>query len=90
MDFDERRKAYACDVTYGTAKEFGFDFLKDRLIKRQLDEGGGDLGAMLTGGTAAAAAGLTVVEIDVSELHLADGGLTCLSLRRAAPGGWCA
>jgi preprotein translocase subunit SecA len=58
MDFDERRRAYACDVTYGTAKEFGFDFLKDRLIKRQLDEGGGDLGARLTGGAAAGSAQL--------------------------------
>ena len=27
----QRREAYACDVTYGTAKEFGFDFLRDRL-----------------------------------------------------------
>ena len=52
MDFDARRKAYDCDVTYGTAKEFGFDFLKDRLIKRQLDEGNRDLGATLTGGSA--------------------------------------
>lgn len=31
---DERRKAYAADVTYGTAKEFGFDFLRDRLLMR--------------------------------------------------------
>ncbi len=30
----ERRRAYACDVTYGTAKEFGFDFLRDRLLVR--------------------------------------------------------
>jgi preprotein translocase subunit SecA len=58
MDFDSRRRAYACDVTYGTAKEFGFDFLKDRLIKRQLDEGSGDLGSMLTGGSAAGSAKL--------------------------------
>jgi preprotein translocase subunit SecA len=58
MDFDERRKAYACDVTYGTAKEFGFDFLKDRLIKRQLDEGNRDLGAALTGGSATGSAKL--------------------------------
>jgi preprotein translocase subunit SecA len=58
MDFDQRRAAYACDVTYGTAKEFGFDFLKDRLIKRHLDEGSGDLGAMLTGGAAGGAAKL--------------------------------
>ncbi len=28
---DQRRRAYACDITYGTAKEFGFDFLRDRL-----------------------------------------------------------
>lgn len=33
-DQDERRRAYASDVTYGTAKEFGFDFLRDRLLMR--------------------------------------------------------
>ncbi len=26
-----RAKAYRCDITYGAAKEFGFDFLRDRL-----------------------------------------------------------
>jgi preprotein translocase subunit SecA len=26
-----RRQAYACDITYGTSKEFGFDFLRDEL-----------------------------------------------------------
>ncbi|MFN0198692.1 MAG: translocase [Planctomycetaceae bacterium] len=26
-----RKKAYDCDITYGTAKEMGFDFLRDRL-----------------------------------------------------------
>jgi preprotein translocase subunit SecA len=31
METDERREAYAKDVTYGTAKEMGFDFLRDRL-----------------------------------------------------------
>lgn len=34
----QRRAAYACDVTYGTAKEFGFDFLRDRLKRRRADE----------------------------------------------------
>jgi len=44
----ERRKAYACDITYGTAKEFGFDFLRDRLLLRRTSEGQGDLlGGML-------------------------------------------
>jgi preprotein translocase subunit SecA len=54
MDFDARRKAYACDVTYGTAKEFGFDFLKDRLMARESAEGRGDLGAVLSGAAPAA------------------------------------
>ena len=27
----ERKKSYRKDITYGTAKEFGFDFLRDRL-----------------------------------------------------------
>ncbi len=31
---DERRKAYGSEVTYGTSKEFGFDFLRDRLLMR--------------------------------------------------------
>lgn len=30
----ERFAAYRCDLTYGTAKEFGFDFLRDRLLAR--------------------------------------------------------
>ncbi len=30
---DERGPAYAADITYGTAKEMGFDFLRDRLKK---------------------------------------------------------
>jgi len=53
MDFEARRAAYACDVTYGTAGEFGFDFLKDRLMNREIAEGRADLGAMLTGRAAA-------------------------------------
>ena len=48
MSQAERRKAYACDVTYGTAKEFGFDFLRDRLLLRRIREGQTDLlGGML-------------------------------------------
>ncbi len=31
MSAAERRQAYACDITYGTAREFGFDFLRDRI-----------------------------------------------------------
>ncbi len=31
MEDDQRRSEYAKDITYGTAKEMGFDFLRDRL-----------------------------------------------------------
>ena len=31
MDFGERRAQYACDVTYGTNNEFGFDYLRDNM-----------------------------------------------------------
>lgn len=51
MPQPQRRKAYACDVTYGTAKEFGFDFLRDRLLLRRISEGQTDLlGGMLGDG----------------------------------------
>jgi preprotein translocase subunit SecA len=31
MDDIERKNAYACDVTYGTNNEFGFDYLRDNM-----------------------------------------------------------
>ena len=32
---DDRGRAYGCDITYGTAKEFGFDCLRDHLETRR-------------------------------------------------------
>jgi len=46
---DDRRKAYACDVTYGTANEMGFDFLRDRLLRRSLSGGEQDLFGQMLG-----------------------------------------
>ena len=37
LDDNERRAAYACDVTYGTNNELGFDYLRDNM-KYHLDE----------------------------------------------------
>ena len=44
LDNDERRRAYAADVTYGTNNEFGFDYLRnnmafsrDELAQRELN-----------------------------------------------------
>jgi preprotein translocase subunit SecA len=31
MEPEARREAYACDITYGTNSEFGFDYLRDNL-----------------------------------------------------------
>ncbi len=31
MDDAERKNAYACDITYGTNNEFGFDYLRDNM-----------------------------------------------------------
>ena len=38
MKSDERRKAYACDITYVTNNELGFDYLRDNMViyKEQL------------------------------------------------------
>ena len=38
MDNDERRKQYACDITYVTNNELGFDYLRDNMViyKEQL------------------------------------------------------
>jgi preprotein translocase subunit SecA len=32
MDFEERKKAYQMDITYGTNNEFGFDYLRDNMV----------------------------------------------------------
>ncbi len=34
---DEKRAAYACDITYGTNNEYGFDYLRDNLAFRLED-----------------------------------------------------
>jgi preprotein translocase subunit SecA len=37
MDQTQRRAAYACDITYCTAKELVFDYLRDRLVRRDVN-----------------------------------------------------
>jgi preprotein translocase subunit SecA len=38
MSSDQRRSAYACDITYGTANEVGFDYLRDQLALFHKDQ----------------------------------------------------
>ncbi|MEW9052370.1 MAG: preprotein translocase subunit SecA [Neobacillus sp.] len=32
MSKEEKQEAYACDITYGTNNEFGFDYLRDNMV----------------------------------------------------------
>ena len=32
MEPSEKKKAYACDITYGTNNEYGFDYLRDNMV----------------------------------------------------------
>jgi preprotein translocase subunit SecA len=38
MTVEERQRAYACDITYGTANEIGFDYLRDQLALSPRDQ----------------------------------------------------
>jgi preprotein translocase subunit SecA len=38
MDSGERQKSYACDITYGTNNEFGFDYLRDNMRPAARDD----------------------------------------------------
>jgi preprotein translocase subunit SecA len=87
---DARRQAYAADVTYGTGSEFGFDFLKDRLLLRQLQVGStGSLDVML-GGTglgrdSCIQRGHHFVVVDEADSVLIDSAGTPLILSAAGP-----
>ena len=37
MSADEKRAAYACDITYSTNNELGFDYLRDNMVIRSED-----------------------------------------------------
>src|SRR3984885_15268363 len=37
MDYATKRQAYACDITYGTNNEYGFDYLRDNMKYRLED-----------------------------------------------------
>ncbi|MBS9775919.1 MAG: preprotein translocase subunit SecA [Fusobacterium sp.] len=38
LSTEERKKAYNCDITYGTNSEFGFDYLRDNMVARLEDK----------------------------------------------------
>ena len=78
----DRRAAYAADITYSTAKEIGFDFLRDRLFRRHSDEAGRSIVASLTGGLAnpsdTVQRGLNFMLVDEADSILIDEARTPL------------
>ncbi len=40
MNPDQKREAYACDITYSTNNELGFDYLRDNMVVRKEDRVG--------------------------------------------------
>ena len=79
----ERRQAYHSDITYTTAKEIGFDFLRDRLIRRHQKFSGQNAIAAMTGKQQTDAdvpvgCGLNFVLIDEADNVLIDEARTPL------------
>jgi preprotein translocase subunit SecA len=87
METDERRESYAKDITYGTAKEFGFDLLRDRL--RQGVASGGEKRRTLfsdqAGGEAPVQRGHYSVLIDEADSILIDEARTPLIIGLTMP-----
>jgi len=87
----ERRKAYACDIIYGTANEIGFDFLRDRLLNRGKGDGNRDLFGQMLGATTGGAQeeavqrGLHFMLVDEADSILIDEARTPLIIS-ALPG----
>jgi len=38
LSFDQKKDAYACDITYGTNNEFGFDYLRDNMAPIKIQQ----------------------------------------------------
>jgi preprotein translocase subunit SecA len=87
MESDERRDNYTCDITYGTAKEFGFDLLRDRL-RQGVAAGGQKRRTMFTdisGAEAPVQRGHYSVLIDEADSILIDEARTPLIIGLTLP-----
>jgi len=87
METDERRENYAKDITYGTAKEFGFDLLRDRL-RQGVSSGGAKRHTMFSrmgGGEEPVQRGHYSVLIDEADSILIDEARTPLIIGLTLP-----
>jgi preprotein translocase subunit SecA len=87
MDQARRRAAYACDITYCTAKEIVFDYLRDRMVRRNISSELHERVRRLdTGGDAPSALllrGLWMALIDEADSILIDEARTPLVLSQS-------
>jgi preprotein translocase subunit SecA len=91
MSREQRRAGYQCDLTYGTMKEFGFDFLRDHAMQREQKQREFWYGGA-AGGVAVASASLPVhrpphfLLIDEADSILIDDARTPLIISAAEDG----
>ena len=76
----DRKLAYTCDVTYGTAVQFGFDFLRDRAHRRFAKHRNSTTSANTVG-----RGPLYAIIVDEADSLLIDEAATPLLLAGAAP-----
>jgi preprotein translocase subunit SecA len=90
MSREQRRAAYQSDITYGTMKEFGFDFLRDHSMQREQKQR--ELWYGASGGVAESAASRPVhrkpnfLLIDEADSILIDDARTPLIISAAEDG----
>ena len=84
LDQAQRRAAYACDITYCTAKELTFDYLRDRLVRRRVQSALHERVRRMEGGDVAPAPlllrGLCMAIVDEADSILIDEARTPLIL----------
>jgi preprotein translocase subunit SecA len=84
LDQAQRRAAYGCDITYCTAKELTFDYLRDRIVRRHLASELHDRVRQLDGGETRPAGlllrGLWMAVVDEADSILIDEARTPLIL----------
>lgn len=82
---EQRRMAYARDITYGTAQEFGFDFLRDRLQQPPGELSMSDTFDPLSGSASAIQRGHHFALIDEADSVLIDEARTPLIIGLEEP-----
>jgi preprotein translocase subunit SecA len=87
-DAATRVRAYACDITYCTAKELVFDYLRDRTVRNPRHSASQARGAALEGGRGAPPTllrGLCMAVVDEADSVLIDEARVPLILSEARP-----